>query len=98
MSILVVAEHDNRKLKGSTFNTLAAASKLTGEVSLLVAGCGVDDVVSEAQTLNGISKVITCDNSIYKNFIQALLLCLSFYQSRAWNYHGLHVLSYFFAF
>jgi len=81
MSILVVAEHDNKKLKGSTFNTLAAASKLTGEVSLLVAGCGVDDVVSEAQTLNGISKVITCDNSIYKNFIaedmSALVVAIS---------------------
>ena len=35
MSILVIAEHDNQKLKGSTLNTVAAASKLTGEVSIL---------------------------------------------------------------
>ena len=66
MSILVIAEHDNQKLKGSTFNTVAAASKLTGEVSILVAGSGIDAVVSESQTLNEISKIVTCDNNVYE--------------------------------
>ena len=69
MSILVIAEHDNHKLKGSTLNTVAAASKLTGEVSLLIAGSGIDAVVSESQTLNEISKIVTCDNDVYENFI-----------------------------
>ncbi len=69
MSILVIAEHDNQKLKGSTLNTVAAASKLTGEVSILIAGSGIDAVVSESQTLNEISKIVTCDNNIYENFI-----------------------------
>ena len=69
MSILVIAEHDNQKLKGSTLNTVAAASKLTGEVSILVAGSGIDAVVSESQTLNEISKIVTCDNDVYENFI-----------------------------
>ena len=69
MSILVIAEHDNQKLKGSTLNTVAAASKLTGEVSLLIAGSGIDAVVSESQTLNEISKIVTCDNDVYENFI-----------------------------
>ena len=69
MSILVIAEHDNQKLKGSTLNTVAAASKLTGEVSILIAGSGIDAVVSESQTLNEISKIVTCDNDVYENFI-----------------------------
>ena len=69
MSILVIAEHDNQKLKGSTLNTVAAASKLTGEVSILIAGSGIDAVVSESQTLNEISKIVTCDNNVYENFI-----------------------------
>ena len=69
MSILVIAEHDNQKLKGSTLNTVAAASKLAGEVSILIAGSGIDAVVSESQTLNEISKIVTCDNNVYENFI-----------------------------
>ena len=38
MSILVVAEHDNNGIKGSTLNTVTAASKIGGDVSVLVAG------------------------------------------------------------
>ena len=37
MAILVIAEHDNRTLKGATLNTLGAAAKIGGEVHLLVA-------------------------------------------------------------
>ena len=38
MSILVIAEHDNNELKGSTLNTVTAASKIGGNVSVLVVG------------------------------------------------------------
>ena len=31
MSILVVAEHDNNEIKGSTLNTVTAASEIGGE-------------------------------------------------------------------
>ena len=51
MSILVIAEHDNNNLKGATLNTLSAATKLTGEVNLLVIGSNVDNVVEESQLL-----------------------------------------------
>ena len=69
MSILVIAEHDNNNLKASTLNTVAAASSLSGEVTLLVAGHDVGNVVAESQTLEGVSKVIKCDSETYKNFI-----------------------------
>lgn len=69
MSILVIAEHDNTNLKGSTLNTLAAADNLTGDIHLLIAGSGIESVLSESQTLDGVSKVISCDNETYANFI-----------------------------
>jgi len=69
MSILVIAEHDNSNLKGSTLNTVAAASILEGDIHILVAGSGIDSVVSESQTLDGVSKVISCDSETYLNFI-----------------------------
>ena len=46
MSILVIAEHDNNNLKGSTLNTVMAATMLSGEITLLVAGSNIDNVIS----------------------------------------------------
>ena len=81
MSILVIAEHDNTNLKGSTLNTLAAAGNLTGDIHLLIAGSGIESVLNESQTLDGVSKVISCDNEIYANFIaedlSSLILSIS---------------------
>ena len=69
MSILVIAEHDNSSLKGATLNTITAATGLNGDISLLVAGSDISSVVDEAQTVSGISKVLSCDNELYKNFL-----------------------------
>ena len=69
MSILVIAEHDNSTLKGATLNTITAATGLNGDISLLVAGSNISSVVEEAQTVSGISKVLSCDNELYKNFL-----------------------------
>ena len=38
MSILVIAEHDNKSLKGTTLNTVAAATKISDEISVLYQG------------------------------------------------------------
>ena len=69
MSILVIAENHNNNLKGATLNTLSAATKLTGEVNLLVIGSNIDSVVEESQSLDGVNKVIKCDADIYVNAI-----------------------------
>ena len=69
MSILVIAEHDNSTLKGATLNTITAATGLNGDISLLVAGSDISSVVEEAQTVSGISKVLSRDNELYKNFL-----------------------------
>jgi len=69
MSILVIAEHDNSNLKGSTLNTITAASLLDGEISLLIAGSNMNSVVEEAQTIDGVSKILTCDSDSYSNSI-----------------------------
>ena len=38
MSVLVIAEHDNATLKGATLNTIAAAQKIGGDITVLVGG------------------------------------------------------------
>ena len=67
MSILVIAEHDNKNLKGATLNTLNAATQIGDEIHLLVAGHEADNVVEESQSLNGVTKIISVDNELYKN-------------------------------
>ncbi len=69
MSILVIAEHDNTNIKGATLNTLAAATQISGDVTLMIAGSDCASVVSEAQTFDGVSKIISTDNDKYKNFL-----------------------------
>ena len=81
MSILVIAEHDNTNLKGSTLNTVAAAANLNSDIHVLVAGSGIENVVNESQTLDSVSKIIICDNEAYANFIaedlSALIVSIS---------------------
>ena len=69
MSILVIAEHDTNNIKGSTLNTVAAASEISGEISLLVAGSNCTSVIEEAQTINNVSKIISVDDEKYANFL-----------------------------
>ena len=69
MSILVIAEHDNNSLKGATLNTVTAATTLSGDVAILVAGSNIDSVVAECQTLDNVSKILKCDSETYVNAI-----------------------------
>ncbi len=69
MSILVIAEHDNSNIKGATLSTIAAATQITGDITLMIAGSDCSSVVTEAQTLDGVSKIISTDNDKYKNFL-----------------------------
>jgi len=62
MTILVIAEHDNKALKPATLNTVSAASQLGGEIHILVAGSNCAAVADAAAKINGVSKVIKADH------------------------------------
>ncbi len=66
MTILVIAEHDNMNLKGSSLNTITAASKL-GPVTILVAGSKCTGVADKAASLSNVSKVLLVDDPQYAN-------------------------------
>ena len=69
MTALVIAEHDNNELKGSTLNTVTAASEIGGDVSVLVVGSDSSTVAEQASKISGINSVIHVDDPIYKNFL-----------------------------
>ena len=61
MSALVIAEHDNATLKGSTLNTITAAVACGGDVHVLVAGGGARTAADQAAQVVGVSKVFFVD-------------------------------------
>ena len=61
MTALVIAEHDNATLKGSTFNTITAAIACGGDVHVLVAGGGAKAAADAAAQVAGVSKVLFVD-------------------------------------
>ncbi len=63
MGILVIAEHDNKKLRASTLNTVGAASKIGGEIHILVAGSNCSDVADAASKIDGVAKVLKSDSA-----------------------------------
>ena len=67
MSILVIAEHDNNAIRPSTLNTVGAAVQLEGDVMLLVAGSGSEQVAEAGARIAGVSKVLHADAAHYEH-------------------------------
>jgi electron transfer flavoprotein alpha subunit len=61
MTVLLLAEHDNKSLAPATARALAAAEKFGGEVDILVAGEGARGVAEAAAKLAGVRKVLLAE-------------------------------------
>jgi len=61
MAVLVLAEHDSRKVKKATLNTVAAAQKLGADIHVLVAGHQALEAAKEACQIAGVKKVLHAD-------------------------------------
>jgi len=61
MSVLVVAEHDNRRLSTSVLPAVTAAGQLGDEVTLLVAGHDCGAVAEAASAVAGVKRVLLAD-------------------------------------
>ena len=67
MAILVIAEHNNAVLAAATLNTVAAATKIGGDIHVLVAGSGCGAIGEAAAKIEGVSKVLVADDAAYAN-------------------------------
>ncbi len=65
MSILLIAEHDNRTLNPATLCALNAALQIGSDISVLVAGKGCRAVAEEAARVAGIGRVLLADHDAY---------------------------------
>jgi electron transfer flavoprotein alpha subunit len=65
MSVLVVAEHDGKQLKTGTTNTVTAAARIGGDITMLVAGHQCADAALAAARVAGVKKVLLADAPQY---------------------------------
>jgi len=69
MSVLLIAEHNNKDVKPFTLNAITAASQIDQDLHVLVIGYKADDVVKSISHTANVKKVIHVDNEIYENYL-----------------------------
>ena len=69
MSALLIAEHNNAKLKPFTLNAITAASKMDADVHVLIAGTNCENVAKEIASIPLVKKVLLCDSPNYQNYL-----------------------------
>ncbi|KFZ31306.1 electron transfer flavoprotein subunit beta [Pseudidiomarina salinarum] len=69
MSILVIAEHDNKELSTATLKTLTAAQQIGDDINVLVAGADCQGVADAVAKVAGVKKVLVADNAAYGHFM-----------------------------
>ena len=67
MNILVVAENSNKELKSSTLNCIAAASKISDEIHVIVIGNQCEDVAKQVALVEKVKKVLHLDDPQFEN-------------------------------
>jgi len=69
MSVLLIAEHNNKELKAFTLNAITAASQIDTDVHALVIGNNCADVSKALSEISLVKKVIKVEAAHYENFI-----------------------------
>jgi len=69
MSVLVIAEHNNKKLNALTGNVITAAAKIDADVHILVAGNDCSAVAESSAEYDGVSKVLLADKPSHEHHL-----------------------------
>ena len=69
MSVLLIAEHNNKELKSFTLNAITAASQVKEDVHVLILGHNSDSVVKSISEIPNVKKVIYVNNQTYENYL-----------------------------
>ena len=76
MSILILAEHEGGEPRAATASVVSAAKAIGGEIHLLVAGRDVAAVAERAASIEGVDKVLLCDDAAYEHELAENLAAL----------------------
>ena len=68
MSVLLIAEHNNKEVKPFTLNAITAGSQIDQDLHVLVIGNKADEVSKSIAQVPNVKKVIQIDHEIYENY------------------------------
>ena len=69
MSVLLIAEHNNKQLKPFTLNAVTAASQIDADVHAVVIGQNCGDASKMLSELPLVKKVLQVEAEHYENFV-----------------------------
>jgi len=69
MSVLLIAEHNNKEVKPFTLNAITAASQIDQDLHVIVIGSKAEAVVKSISEVPNVKKVIHIDNEVYENYL-----------------------------
>ena len=69
MSVLLIAEHNNKEIKPFTLNAITAALQIDQELNVLVIGNKAEVVAKSISSIPKVKKVIHVDDQIYENYL-----------------------------
>ena len=64
MSVLLIAEHNNKEVKPFTYNAISAASQIDQDLHVLVIGHSCEAVVKSISEVPNVKKVIHVDDAL----------------------------------
>ena len=86
MSVLLIAEHDNKEVRPFTLNAITAASQIDQNLHVLVIGYNADAVVKFISEVPNVKKIIHVDNEIYQNYLAENFTPVIVKQSENYSY------------
>ncbi|MDB9831474.1 FAD-binding protein [Candidatus Pelagibacter sp.] len=69
MSVLLIAEHNNKEIRAFTFNAITAASQIDTDVHVLLIGNNCGDVAKSLSAIPLVKKVLQVEAAHYENFL-----------------------------
>ncbi len=69
MSVLLIAEHNNKEIRPFTLNAVTAASQIDSDVHAIVIGQNCDGAAKALSELPLVKKVIHVEAAYYENFV-----------------------------
>ena len=69
MSVLLIAEHNNKEIRPFTLNAITAASQIDGDVHVLLIGNNCGDVAKSLSEMPAIKKVLHAEAAHYENYL-----------------------------
>jgi len=69
MSVLLIAEHNNKELRPFTFNAITAASQIDTDLHVILIGDNCEDVAKSLSKISLVKKVLHVEAKYYANFL-----------------------------